>query len=169
MKKLNILSKGREGILRLSVFLYFVIYFMVGIYVYKDYGFSTDEPIQWERSIVTYKYINHEIFHREVPELVNITSLEDFDHRYYGTAIQMPMVFIEDLFNFSLTTQQIFYMRHLITFLVCYAGNICFFYSTKKDFWKSSFGINRHINHLSLSSHIWISVYGSKKSYFSIS
>ena len=45
MKKLNILSKGREGILRLSVFLYFVIYFMVGIYVYKDYGFSTDEPI----------------------------------------------------------------------------------------------------------------------------
>ncbi len=134
MKKLNILSKGREGILRLSVFLYFVIYFMVGIYVYKDYGFSTDEPIQWERSIVTYKYINHEIFHREVPELVNITSLEDFDHRYYGTAIQMPMVFIEDLFNFSLTTQQIFYMRHLITFLVCYAGNICFFIALKKIF-----------------------------------
>lgn len=134
MEKLSEIQGKKENILRLIVILYFIIYFIVGICIYKDYGFSTDEPIQWERSIVTYKYINSKVFHREVPELIKITGLDEFDHRYYGTAMQMPMVFIEDLFDFSLSTQQIFYMRHLITFLVCFAGYICFYFALKKIF-----------------------------------
>lgn len=134
MGKLSEICSKKENILRLAVILYFVIYFIVGLCIYKDYGFSTDEPIQWERSIVTYKYINSKVFHREVPELVKIKGLEEFDHRYYGTAIQMPMVFIEDIFDFSLTTRQIFYMRHLITFLICFAGYVCFYFALKKIF-----------------------------------
>ena len=134
MRKINITNEKKGNILSWIVILYFVIYFAVGTGIYKDYGFSTDESAEWEESIVAYKYINSSFFQRDVPELIGVTGLEEFDHRYYGTAMQMPMVFIEDLFDFSLTTQQIFYMRHLITFLVCFVGYICFYFALKKIF-----------------------------------
>jgi len=125
---------GKGNMFRLCIILYFVVYFVIGMFICKDYGFSTDESAQWERSIVTYKYINSKVFHRDVPELIKVKSMEEFDHRYYGTAMQMPMVFIEDLTNFTMTTRQVFYMRHMITFLVCYAGYVCFYFALKKIF-----------------------------------
>ena len=134
MERFNIFGIKKSKILQLIVIFYFILYFIVGICVYKDYGFSTDESAEWEESIVAYKYINSKIFHREVPELSKVADMEEFDHRYYGTAMQMPMVFIEDLSDFTLTTQQIFYMRHLMTFLVCFTGYICFYLALKKIF-----------------------------------
>lgn len=134
MERFNIFGIRKSKILQLIVIFYFILYFIVGICVYKDYGFSTDESAEWEESIVAYKYINSKIFHREVPELSKVADMEEFDHRYYGTAMQMPMVFIEDLSDFTLTTQQIFYMRHLMTFLVCFTGYICFYLALKKIF-----------------------------------
>ena len=134
MKKPDKAGIKRGYIVRLVVIFYFIIYLAVGLFVYKDYGFSTDESAEWEESIVAYKYINRKVFHREVPELLNVADLEEFDHRYYGTAMQMPMVLIEDLSDFTLTTQQIFYMRHLFTFITCFIGYICFYFALKKIF-----------------------------------
>lgn len=134
MGKSDITGIKKGNFVRLAVILYFIIYFAIGVSVYKDYGFSTDESAEWEESIVAYKYINSKAFHREVPELSEVTDLEEFDHRYYGTAMQMPMVLIEDLSDFMLTTQQIFYMRHLFTFVVCFIGYICFYFALKKIF-----------------------------------
>ncbi len=134
MWRADLIEGRKDSTTKLMVILYFVIYFIVGICVYRDYNYTTDESAEWEESIVAYKYINSEIFHRDVPELVKVKSMEEFDHRYYGTAMQMPMVFMEDLANFTLTTSQIFYMRHLITFLMCFTGYICFYFALKKIF-----------------------------------
>lgn len=135
MKEADIATiEHKNDRLRLIVISYFIIYFIVGLCIYKDYGFSTDESAEWEESIVAYKYINSRIFHREVPELAKVADMEEFDHRYYGTAMQMPMVLIEDLTDFTLTTQQIFYMRHLMTFLTCFIGYICFYFALKRIF-----------------------------------
>ena len=74
MERFNIFGIKKSKILQLIVIFYFILYFIVGICVYKDYGFSTDESAEWEESIVAYKYINSKIFHREVPELSKVQT-----------------------------------------------------------------------------------------------
>lgn len=50
-----------------------------------------------------------------------------YEYKYYGTAIQIPIVFIEDIFGFQLSTRQIYLIRHFYNFLICFIGYICFF------------------------------------------
>lgn len=118
----------------IAIILFFVAYMLVGLSVYKDYGISTDEEIQRRHSLVSYKYVNEKIFHREVEELRDWPELEEYEYKYYGIALQMPLVLIEDLCDFQMTTRQIFLMRHLYNFIICFLGYICFYVSLKKIF-----------------------------------
>jgi len=119
---------------RFCIILYFIIYFITGLCVYKDYGFTVDEERQRERSLVSYKYINEVLLNREIPGLEEIPEMSEQNHGYYGTAMQMPTVFIEDLHNFTMNTREIYLMRHLYNFIVCFAGYICFYIALRKIF-----------------------------------
>ena len=118
----------------ICIILYFVIYFIIGLCVYKDYGITVDEEKQRERSLVSYKYINEVLWNREMPELEEIPEMSEQNHGYYGTAMQMPTVFIEDMHDFAMSTRDIYLMRHLYNFIVCFAGYICFYFALRKIF-----------------------------------
>lgn len=122
----------------IAVGMYFIIYLTFGTIALKDYGVTGDEPIQRLRSLVSYKHINQVLFGREIDELKDIPNLNDFGHLYYGTAVQIPMVIIEDLTNFTMTSRQIYLVRHCITFAIIYCGYICLYFALRKIFGRNT-------------------------------
>lgn len=116
----------------LIVILYVAVYLLVGFFVFQDYNVSADEPSQREHSRVVYKYINEKLLNREIESMANVQELPEYAFKYYGVAMQMPLVFVEDFFHFDLSVRRIFQGRHLYNFLICVLGYICFYFALKK-------------------------------------
>lgn len=123
----------KDDKLKIFIIAYFVIYFIISMFIVGDYGISSDEWIQRKHSLVNYKYVMETVFNREVPELQDIPELHEYG-QLYGVALQLPMVFIEDIYNFSLSTHDIIYMRHMCTFIVVFLGYIFFYFALKNIF-----------------------------------
>ena len=65
----------------------FMIYLIVGIFLYKDYGISTDERDERESAFVNIKYALDTL---GVDALDGANGdLEKYDYRYYGIAMQV--------------------------------------------------------------------------------
>lgn len=128
----------KQNIITMVSVLVFAILLVNAFFCVYDYGVTTDEPMQRTRSLVAYKHINKILLNRDVPRLEQVSSLEEFDHQYYGTAIQIPMVIIEDITGFTMTSRQIFLMRHCLTFLIVYVGYICLYTALKHLFGRTS-------------------------------
>jgi hypothetical protein len=116
---------------KLLIVMVFLCMFIVGLLLYQDYGISVDEPVQRQHSLVSYKYIMEKVFHRNVSELYDSPALQEYQPRYYGTFLQMPMVFLEDLNDFQTDLGDVMRTRHLITFVYCFFGYVCFYWMGK--------------------------------------
>lgn len=131
----------KKILLRLAVITFFAAILILGLCIYKDYGISTDESVQRQHSIINYRYVNEVVFGRNMSKMNNISgvlsndaplpALNDYKSKYYGVAIQMPLVLIEDISDFTMTSQQIYFVRHLYNFLVYFIALICFFFLCK--------------------------------------
>jgi len=122
------LSLGKN-IMKFKLFFvasFFVLYFVLGISIYKDFGISWDEPTSRLNGMVNLKYIlsimNPE-YVLESKELSAIPSLESYADRDYGVAFQLPISAIEYWLGFS-DSQDIYLARHLITFIISLLGVI---------------------------------------------
>lgn len=120
--------------IRRAAVISFVVYFIVGLCVVRDYGVSTDENIQRVHSLINYKYVKEKILQKEIEDgyLSLFEDLEGYSFKYYGVALQMPLVLIEDITDFTMTTRQIFLMRHTYNFMICFLGYVCFYFTLKK-------------------------------------
>jgi len=126
---------GRKFI-RMAAVVFFLLYFVIGLAVVRDYGISTDEEIQRVHSLINYKYIKEKVIQKEIDDgyLSLFQDLDEYSYKYYGVALQVPLVLIEDIFDFSMTTRQIFLMRHIFNFGICFLGYICFYFMLEKIF-----------------------------------
>jgi hypothetical protein len=98
------------------------IYLLMGLSIYDDYGQSWDEYVQYEKSIINYDYILDRVDNEsrsiaEVNRFRRVGNLEEYYQKYYGTIVQLPMVAVEHLTNFTMDMGDIYKMRHLICFL----------------------------------------------------
>ena len=127
-----------KKIIRLFIIVFFVVVLIIGLAVYDDYGISFDEPIQRQHSLINYEYINEKVFGREISYIknLNLPSLEGYTFNFYNMAMQVPLVFIENLNHFAMSTRDIFLMRHLFTFLIYFCALICFFFLCRDLFKK---------------------------------
>lgn len=135
-----------DKLAHLAATVFFILYLIIGLAVVRDYGISTDEEIQRVHSLVNYKYIKEKVFQEEISEgyLSLFQDLDEYSHKYYGVALQIPLVFIEDIFDFSMTSRQIFLMRHVFNFGICFLGYICFYFALKeilKNNWLALLGV----------------------------
>lgn len=106
----------------------FMIYLIVGIFLYKDYGISTDERDERESTFVNIKYALDTL---GVDALDGANGdLEKYDYRYYGIAMQVVPSVLEWMKGFP--GGEAYHIRHLWTFLVCFAGYICFYRTCRK-------------------------------------
>jgi len=118
------------------VVVFFVIYFLVGVLIFDDYGISTDEPYERQTMWVNIDYISTLLGR----ESMGAQELSTYDDKYYGSVMQMPAVVLEMGHE---DTAYIYACRHFYTFGICMVGYIAFFILCKKLFksnWLSLLG-----------------------------
>jgi hypothetical protein len=101
---------------RLLVFLFFSIYFLVGLSIYRDYGISVDETLQRDLGMASLDYVMS-------GDYSPLLFIRNADH---GPAFQVFLQVIEKLLKLE-DTQEIYLMRHLVTFLLFFVA-VYFFY-----------------------------------------
>lgn len=100
---------------KLFIFVFFLAFFLLGVGIYKDYGFSWDDPISRNNGVVAYEYVTG--------QGSRLLTYVDAD---YGTAFELPLVALEKIFRLT-STRQIYFMRHLATYLFFFIGTIYFY------------------------------------------
>jgi hypothetical protein len=115
----SILTKFRPETV---VVLFFLIYLLIGLSIFDDYGISYDEGFSRSRGIINYNYI----LKRNHPDQL----LYD-PGKYHGPAFDIFLVFIEDKLP-AHTSRDLYLIRHLLTFFVFYIS-VWFFYLLCKD------------------------------------
>ena len=141
--KINYLKHINEkNLLDKIVYLFFFIYFLIGIFIYKDFGLGIEEHFQrksgfyWLNYILNFTEFNNlkEIAFNKFEEIKiftpNITTIEN--HKYYGILFDLPLAFIETFFKIE--GANIFFLRHLISFSIFTASGILFYKIIKLRF-----------------------------------
>lgn len=123
--------------IRINIFaigLCFFVYFLIGLCLFKDYGISTDEPFERSTMYININYIMTQLGRGST----DVPALETYEDKYYGMALQMPMVIFElgdRGFPFIYTC------RHLYTFIICFIGYLAFFWLCKRIFNSNMLGL----------------------------
>jgi hypothetical protein len=128
---------SKEYIFKIITKIILVIFFIVGLIIYKDYGISWDEMFQRSGGVVNLKFIYEfldipkflSIFFDNVPtppeSIVSLNDWKEQRHlqRFYGVAFDVPAVILEYLFFGNSNDElSIYHFRHLLTFLVFFFG-----------------------------------------------
>jgi hypothetical protein len=108
---------------KIWVLIFFFIFLIAGILIFRDYGISWDESTHRETGMISFNYLFH-----------GNKSLLDYEHRYYGVAFELPLIFFEKILKLE-NLRDVFFMRHLFIFLVFFGG-VYFFYRICKDYFK---------------------------------
>jgi len=104
-----------------------IIFFIVGVFIFDDYGVTVDEPIERQTSLVNLKFILSELSHKHIPEsLSTLPNLGNYQFSDYGVILQFPTVLFEYFTDFRYDISSIFKLRHLWTFLNFFASVIFF-------------------------------------------
>ncbi len=130
---------------QIFVVIFFLAIFFVGLFTFKDYGISEDEKIQRNHSLVTHYYLKgvlkgnfkgdgipiENVKTSKLEKIVEEESIErvisNYRFKYYGVALQMPLTFIEEIFDYNLDVSTIFLIRHFFTFLIFFLSLIYFY------------------------------------------
>ncbi|MBQ7868636.1 MAG: hypothetical protein IJ354_10920 [Clostridia bacterium] len=122
----------KERLATVCFWLAVVVMLIVGRYTYQDYGLTVDENVERESAFMSYQHAAELLFDKEIS--VFDQDLSEYADRYYGVALQLPMVAVEHLTGFTMPLRDAFLLRHLYTFLVCMTGWVCFYFFCKKVF-----------------------------------
>ncbi len=127
-EKLRSFTREIEKRQVLIVILFFIIYFIIGMFLFTDYGVSWDEPRQRDWGNEYFNLITHK------------HPLENFwQGKFYGPFFQIILAFQENLFHLQ-DTRDIFLSFHFTTFLYFFISVIFFYLIAQKIFgkWKYS-------------------------------
>lgn len=125
---------------KLLPILFFICFFTIGIFSFKDYGISLDEVASRKNGAVSAKYIAGLI----APNYVNnsetlkkLPELHEYIDKDYGVFVELPLVALEVGLNLK-TDRDIYSMRHLATFVIFFFSVICFYHLISLHFgnWK---------------------------------
>lgn len=107
---------------------FFAAYLLIGLLVFRDYGVSVDEIRQRTHGAVALKYII-QIFNPEMAESLfpRVTLLAKYPHRLYGVSFHLPLMGMEMMVDLSDQNRELWYFRHLYTFLFFYLGVVALY------------------------------------------
>ena len=110
--KMQQVSPGKAALL------FFIAYLLLGVFTFDDYGVSTDEIYQIDKSRITLDYV----FGRS-------DELLTYEDRHYGAVF--PLL-LQSSNLFFTDTRSIFLYRHLVTFLFFYGSVLAFYVLLQK-------------------------------------
>src|SRR5688572_22667479 len=114
---------------RTAVFLFFGIVLVLGLLLFKDYGMSIDERVDHLTGLVNARYVLEKIAPGYVathPGLSVLPKLTTYPDRHYGPFFQLPAAIIPQILGFN-DSREIFFTRHLLTFLFFFSGLAAFY------------------------------------------
>ena len=125
------------------LFTFYAVYFLVGIFVYKDFGVGIEEHFQRKNGFYWLNYFFSKSIFTDFASLVSIKysqilqvnpDLPDSNFfNFYGIIFDLPLAFIETLFKIE-SSKLYFEMRHLASFLIFFISSIFFYKIIKKRF-----------------------------------
>lgn len=103
-----------------------LVFLVVGLLVFRDYGASADEHSQIDAGHIIWKFLCEKLG-RPVPgPIADAPELLTYKNSYYGQAATFPTVLIEALRGFTLDSSTVLRIRHFWNFLTYFAGLCCF-------------------------------------------
>lgn len=115
------MKAGNKKIIIMILFLLFII---IGIIIYDDYGISTDEQQERKTTLVNAKYIMDTFGYDGLSDLNE--ELPEYKDKYYGVFLQLPCVVLEWMRGFK-DDPSIYLYRHIYVFMLCTLGYACFY------------------------------------------
>ena len=122
-------------------FFLFLTYFLISIFIVKDYGISVDEEFHrysgfyWLNYILEFTQFDN--LKLEVSTKLNSISGHTLPNPelfpFYGVTFDLPLAFLETIFNID-NSKNYFLLRHYFNFLIFFIGSIFFFLILKNRF-----------------------------------
>ena len=114
-----------------TVGLLFVMMLVIGISIFPSYGISADEEACRYRAIVTTKYLTELVGLHIIPD--DVPLLTNYVDRDHGVIFDLVAYGLEKMMKLD-DSRQIFIMKHLLNYLVFFAGVIAIYQLTKRRF-----------------------------------
>lgn len=116
------------------VHFYFLVAVLIGIFLYKDFGISWDEPISRNNGAVSVKYA----LEKFAPGLLFkdahfIPNLKEYKDRDYGVAFEAPIFIIEKSLGLT-QAKDIYQFRHIATYLTFVFGVLALYLLATRRF-----------------------------------
>ena len=121
----------------------YLIFFIIGILSYQDFGISVDE---WDLRLMGYVNLKYviEIFSQnataKLDEILLIPKLSDYSGNTHGVIFSLPMALIEYLFNIT-DSQKYYFIRHYFNHLLFLLANFYFFLLVAERFDNWIYGV----------------------------
>ncbi len=144
------IKKIAENNYRVIVIIFFIAFLIIGLISVGDYGFSTDEGLQYDLGNSAVKLL-----------LNNDRVIYELNNRYHGTAFTLIMTIIQRNFDIS-DTRTIFLLRHYFTFLLFFTSVILFYFLCRNIFKSWKIGLLGSI-FLVLSPRIFVDAFYNPK------
>lgn len=120
-----------EQFFKKSILVFFVVFFIVGMLVFSDYGIYWDENVQRTQiGEINYQYI----------VTGDSTALMANFHKYYGPAFEIILSAAESIFEIK-ELRNVYLLRHAICFLSFYTAAICFYLLCLKLFKSNKYAL----------------------------
>ena len=121
--------------------IFFIIYFFIGLLIFKDYGITTDEEFQRFSGFYWLKYVLSFTTFDELKLLVDtkFNSISGFtlpnptDFPFYGVVFDLPLAFLETVMQVN-QSKNYFLLRHYFNFIIFFISSIYFFFILKNRF-----------------------------------
>ena len=120
--------------LKQITFLLFSIFFFVGLFTFKDYGISIDEEYGRFAGFYWLSYVLSFLPFDEFKNLVDIelnkihgpSLLKPEDYPFYGVIFDLPVAFLEVIFQIE-DTKNHYYFKHFLNFILFFISSIFFY------------------------------------------
>ncbi len=128
-------SRIQSRFAKIVVVLFFLIYFILGIRIFGDYGVSFDTPMQRDHSVVNLKYV-FDVFGLDTGHSIfeNAQNLENYKYRMYGVFPQIFLVLIEYFLDLDPQSSTLWLLRNFYIFIVFFVGSIFFYLILRERF-----------------------------------
>ena len=116
---------------QIFVYLYFIIFLILGSFIFKDYGISIDEDNTRIVGFLSLEQLFKFFSLNNVSEITQIIKEDALAHTRdntstSGTVFDLPMAYLEYLFKVT-DSKSYFLLRHFFTFIVFFISTIYFY------------------------------------------
>ena len=151
----------------------FILIFLIGLNVYKDYGVYGDEPVHQYIGNIYFNYVKSFFLQQTLNNEHYQTILNLLDHKHlkqwiiWPVSFELPTEFLFHIFNIQ-DTKEIFQLRHLINFLILFVSLI-FFYALLNERFESKIYSITGVLFLFFSPRIFGDIFYNTKDIFFLS